>query len=100
MVENPYFIPGLIGAVLVFQLILFLLIVGISGKIKRLSRMLVQQEPPIGPDLAGKKEATADQKKWFEVFLNEDPARRELPKKEQFAAFRRWREDQGLNWKA
>ena len=100
MVESPYFIPALIGAVLFFQFILFLLVVGLSGKIKRLSRMLAQQEPQIGPELGEKKDATADQKKWFEVFLEEDPARRELPKKEQFAAFRRWREEQGLNWKA
>lgn len=101
MVESPYFIPGLIGAVLIFQFILFLLIVGLSGKIKRLSRMLArQEEPQVGPELAEKKEASADQKKWFEIFLEEDPARRELPKKEQFAAFRAWRGEQGLNWKA
>lgn len=34
----------------------------------------------------------------FETFLNEDPARRLLPKGEQFAAYRRWRQDHGLNW--
>jgi len=34
----------------------------------------------------------------FETFLNEDPARRELPKGEQFAAYRHWRQEQGLNW--
>lgn len=36
----------------------------------------------------------------FLDFLNEDPARREMPKKEQFAAYRRWRSARGLNWKA
>lgn len=100
MLESPYFIPALIGAVLVFQFILLLLVLGLSGKIKRLSRSLSRQEPQIASELAEKKEATADQKKWFEVFLEEDPARRELPKKEQFAAFRRWREEHGLNWRA
>lgn len=100
MLENPYFIPGLLGAVLVFQFILLLLVLGLSGRIKRLSRSLSRQERQIAPELAEKNEATADQKKWFEVFLNEDPARRELPKKEQFAAFRRWRAERGLNWKA
>jgi hypothetical protein len=100
MLESPYLIPTLIGAVLVFQFILLLMLLGLSGKIKRLSRMLARQEQPqIGPELAEKKEATADQKKWFEVFLEEDAARRELPKKEQFAAFRAWREERGLNWK-
>lgn len=34
----------------------------------------------------------------FERFLDEDPARRELPKSEQFAAYRKWRKDSGLNW--
>ncbi len=35
----------------------------------------------------------------FEEFLNEDPARRSLSKKEQFAAYRNWRSQMGLNWK-
>jgi hypothetical protein len=34
----------------------------------------------------------------FETFLSEDPARRQLPKKEQFAAYRKWRQEKGLNW--
>jgi hypothetical protein len=35
----------------------------------------------------------------FEEFLNEDPSRRLLSKKEQFAAYRDWRSQKGLNWK-
>lgn len=34
----------------------------------------------------------------FEAFLAEDPERRKLPKGEQFAAYRRWRQEKGLNW--
>lgn len=34
----------------------------------------------------------------FEDFLREDPARRRLPKREQFAAYRVWRQENGLNW--
>jgi hypothetical protein len=34
----------------------------------------------------------------FETFLKEDPARRKLPKGEQFAAYRRWRQENGMNW--
>jgi hypothetical protein len=34
----------------------------------------------------------------FETFLNEEPERRVLPKSEQFAAYRRWRQEKGLNW--
>jgi hypothetical protein len=34
----------------------------------------------------------------FEVFLGEDPSRREMAKGEQFSAYRRWRQEKGLNW--
>ncbi len=34
----------------------------------------------------------------FETFLAEDPARKKLTKGEQFSAYRRWRQDKGLNW--
>ena len=34
----------------------------------------------------------------FETFLTEDPARRQLTKGEQFSAYRRWRQEKGLNW--
>lgn len=34
----------------------------------------------------------------FETFLKEDPSRRGLSKSEQFAAYRRWRQENGLNW--
>ena len=50
-------------------------------------------------ELAERKESNSEQKKWFAEFLAEEPARQELPKKEQFAEFRRWRDERGLNWK-
>lgn len=34
----------------------------------------------------------------FEEFLNEDPERHKLPKKEKFKAYRAWRTENGLNW--
>jgi hypothetical protein len=34
----------------------------------------------------------------FETFLGEEPARRSLPKAEKFAAYRKWRQENGLNW--
>ena len=34
----------------------------------------------------------------FETFLNEDASRRSLPKSEQFSAYRKWRQEKGLNW--
>ncbi len=34
----------------------------------------------------------------FEAFLNEDPSRRGMTKGEQFAAYRQWRQEKGMNW--
>lgn len=34
----------------------------------------------------------------FEAFLGENPERRGLTKSEQFAAYRQWRHEKGLNW--
>ena len=34
----------------------------------------------------------------FEAFLSEDPNRRNLPKSEQFSAYRQWRQEKGMNW--
>lgn len=34
----------------------------------------------------------------FEAFLAADPSRRDLPKGEQFSAYRQWRHDKGMNW--
>lgn len=34
----------------------------------------------------------------FEAFLSEDPSRRALTKGEQSAAYRKWRQQKGMNW--
>jgi hypothetical protein len=34
----------------------------------------------------------------FEAFLAEDPARLQMTKAEQFAAYRQWRHENGMNW--
>lgn len=34
----------------------------------------------------------------FEIFLSEEPSRRALTKSEQFAAYRQWRQEKGMNW--
>lgn len=34
----------------------------------------------------------------FDRFLEEDPARKLLSKKEQSTAFRKWRQEHGMNW--
>lgn len=100
MLENPLFIPVLLGALVVLQLFVIVLLVRISGRLSRLSRMPAPSVSSTGRDLADRKESNADQKKWFAQFLAEDPDRAQLPKKEQFAAFRRWRDEKGMNWKS
>lgn len=34
----------------------------------------------------------------FDQFLDEDPSRKLLTKKEQAAAYRKWRQQNGMNW--
>ncbi len=34
----------------------------------------------------------------FEAFLSEDPSRRNLAKSEQFSTYRKWRQENGMNW--
>ena len=78
-------------------LILFVLF-GISRCLGRIERCLAegfarQEVPERAP---GQAETAAGGA--FETFLREDPARRKLPKGEQFAAYRRWRQEKGMNW--
>jgi hypothetical protein len=98
--ENPLLIPGLLGALVVLQLLVLAMLLRLSGRVTRLSRRVAPQVPPAGKELGERMESNADQKKSFAFFLAEDPSRKELPKKEQFAAFRRWRDEKGMNWKS
>jgi hypothetical protein len=99
MLEDPLLIPYLLIALVVMQLIVLAMLLRLSGRVSRLSRQVPPSAAPPVRDRAGRNEAGADQKQWFAQFLAEDPARKDLPKKEQFAAFRRWREEKGMNWK-
>lgn len=99
MIDEPWFLPTAFGTVVFLQLVLLIALLRLSARVSRLFRMIASPVPPASQELADRKEATSEQKHWFAEFLAEDPARRELPKKEQFAAFRRWREEKGLNWK-
>lgn len=100
MLENPLLIPVLLGALVVLQLLVIVMLLRLSGRVARLSRRIAAPVPPAVKDLGERKESNAEQKKSFALFLAEDPARAQLPKKDQFAAFRRWREEKGMNWKS
>ncbi|WP_035612409.1 hypothetical protein [Haloferula sp. BvORR071] len=100
--EETWFVPALLGGLLLFQVLLLLVVLALSGKVSRLARMIAARDagPAAGPELTQKKEENSEQKKQFAKFLEENPSRKELPKKEQFAEFRKWRDEKGLNWKS
>lgn len=102
MFEEPWFVPSVLGGVVFFQFLLLILVLRVSGKVSSLARQIASssRESSLAPELIHRKEENSEQKKWFAAFLDEDPSRKELPKKEQFAAFRKWREAKGLNWKS
>jgi hypothetical protein len=87
-------LASLLGVAVLLLMVLF----GISRSLSRIERRLgdplVRDEGvSSGPSLAERSAGGA-----FETFLSEDPARRKLPKGEQFAAYRQWRQDKGMNW--
>ena len=89
--------------------LLFLLLltaIGIRGRLVRLERLLApkKDESPAVRASSGGAQSTPQTDVEvtsggvFETFLNEDPIRRNLPKKEQAAAYRKWRQEKGMNW--
>lgn len=96
--STSYFISiDIVGyACLALLIAIFFLVLRINAKISNPSNRPVQksnnpEEPE--PDIQVAPGTP------FEEFLNEDPTRRSLSKKEQFAAYRDWRSQKGLNWK-
>ena len=82
-------------ALLVFAL---LVLFRISARVHRIESLLGQtpgrgETTDAGPSVAETSPGGA-----FEIFLNEDPARRKLTKAEQFSAYRQWRHEKGMNW--
>jgi len=104
--------PGISTVVILLAaatgLLFFLLLtaIGIRSRLVRLERLLApkrEEIPPVRTSSASSSDAPpADvgvtSGGVFETFLNEDPVRRNLPKKEQAAAYRKWRQEKGMNW--
>jgi hypothetical protein len=81
---------------------IFLLALRINSKLSGGSNKITNRTRPhsaIGTSEKSEVHAEAAHGTPFEEFLNEDPARRAMSKKEQFAAYRDWRSAKGLNWK-
>jgi hypothetical protein len=84
--------------------ILFLIYIGVlmlGSRLARIERLLAEKkEKSRGQspqertgEVIESRSGTA-----FDKFLDEEPSRRLLSKKEQSAAYRKWRQDQGMNW--
>lgn len=74
------------------------LVIGISRRLRRMEIRLIEAENRLAPANSAPSAAETSSGGAFEAFLAEDPARRKLSKSEQFAAYRRWRQENGLNW--
>jgi hypothetical protein len=88
----------LLCSVLGFVFLIAVLAFGILRSLRRIERKMAESQqgtrgPALPPSAAETSAGGA-----FESFLNEDPARRKLAKAEQFAEYRKWRQENGLNW--
>jgi len=74
--------------------------VRISGRLARIERLLARRSTNAGSPRVkvGARESPRSSAGDFERFMLEDPARRTMSKKEQFAAYRAWRKERGLSW--
>jgi hypothetical protein len=77
--------------------ILLLTVIGIRNRLGRIERLLASKKEPVAAQTP-LVEVDSPSGGVFESFLNEDPSRKELSKKEQAAAYRRWRQEKGMNW--
>jgi hypothetical protein len=86
---------ALCALLLLMLLFLAIRIFSRLGKIEDLARQqpMRQELPESGPSAAETSSGGA-----FELFLSEEPGRRDLPKAEQFSAYRLWRQKKGMNW--
>lgn len=70
----------------------------VLARLKRMELQLDQLSKRQEPTQAAPSQAETSPGGAFEAFLAEDPERRNLPKGEQFSAYRQWRQEKGMNW--
>ena len=87
-------LSSLVGLVVLLLGVVFGIFRCLHRMEKRLSEFSGQQRSSEADPSAAETSAGGA----FEAFLNEDASRRKLPKGEQFAEYRRWRQERGLNW--
>ena len=78
--------------------LVLLLVLRISSRLSRIEKLAGQS--PSRSESADQSPSKAETSPGgaFEAFLSEDPSRRDLPKGEQFSAYRQWRHEKGMNW--
>ena len=87
----------LLAACAGFLFLILLIVAGIRLKLGRIERLLAVKRQIATSENAGLAMETASGSA-FDTFLSEDPARKLLTKKEQAAAYRQWRQENGMNW--
>lgn len=99
MPQESGLLPIIILLAVCVGLLFFLLLTvyGISGRLGRVERLLAEKKEakPASEPISAAESAPGGP---FEAFLDEDPSRRSLSKKEQSAAYRKWRQQNGMNW--
>ena len=78
--------------------LVLLLVLRISSRLSRMETHVGQSSSNREPTEPAPSKAETSPGGAFEAFLAEDPSRRDLPKGEQFSAYRQWRHDKGMNW--
>jgi hypothetical protein len=78
--------------------LVLLLVLRISSRLSRIEKLAGQASSRGDSADQAPSKAETSPGGAFEAFLAEDPSRRDLPKGEQFSAYRQWRHDKGMNW--
>ena len=78
--------------------VVLLLLVRISMRLARLEKLSNRSSSRSETSAPAPSLAETSPGGAFEVFLSEDPDRRNLTKGEQFSAYRQWRQEKGMNW--
>lgn len=90
----------LVGLTLGLVIWVLALVFRISSRLERLENQLKQgaRRESSDPEESDPSVAETSRGGAFEAFLDEEPERRGLSKAEQFSAYRKWRQEKGMNW--
>lgn len=91
-------IPLLLGAALFLLVFLIALAIWILRRLSRIERRIAASASRAEAPTESPGQAETSPGGAFEMFLSEDPQRSKLPKSEQFAEYRKWRQEKGMNW--